>query len=204
MVADTLTISGVQDNGLLYHSGINNSSSNLALYAGQAGNIDVTANKITISDGGAINTSAMNAGGGHISINARELIYLSDQGRITTSVNSGVKDGGNINITNPQFTVLNQGKITAQAHEGRGGNIHIAAEQFIKSQESLINASSKLGLDGDVQIDSPTVDLNAMLVLLPGAYVQEAQLKNCTSEEIDNPSTFKIELAPDRVVPFGN
>ncbi|HAI70428.1 MAG TPA: hypothetical protein DCM38_13455 [Gammaproteobacteria bacterium] len=37
---------------------------------------------------------------------------------------------------------------------GDGGNIRIVAKQFIKSPESLISYSSKLGLDGEININS--------------------------------------------------
>jgi tRNA A-37 threonylcarbamoyl transferase component Bud32 len=188
---------GWQNNGLLYRSGINNSSSNPAPYAGQAGNIDITANQMTISDGGAINTSAINASGGNITINVREMIYLREQGHITTNVHSGSDDGGNINITNPRFILLNQGQITAQADTGHGGNIRIVAEQFIKSYESLISASSRLGLDGEVQIDSPAVDLDAMLVVLSGNPIEAKFPKGCghvrTLEELN---TFRAYYHP--------
>jgi hypothetical protein len=66
----------------------------------------------------------------------------------------------------------------------------------------LISASSRVGLDGELKIDSPTVDLDAMLVVLPGAYVEQAQLKTCTTDDIENPSTFKINLSRDIVIPL--
>ncbi|HIE02106.1 MAG TPA: hypothetical protein EYP59_17785 [Thiotrichaceae bacterium] len=110
---------------------------------------------------------------------------------ITTRVNGGTGDGGNINISHPQFTILNKGQMKAQADAGQGGNICIVAKQFIKSPESLISASSKLGLDGEININSPTVDMKAFLVVLPGGFV-EAQLRKCTTKEIENPSTFKF------------
>jgi large exoprotein involved in heme utilization and adhesion len=122
------------------------------------------------------------------------MIYLREQGRITTSVHSGIEDGGNMDITNPRFILLNQGQITAQAEAGQGGNIRIIAEQFISSPDSLVSASSRLGLDGNVQINSPAVDLDAMLVVLPGGHI-EAQLKTCNiAEELDNPTyTFRVK-----------
>ncbi|MDM8558600.1 filamentous hemagglutinin N-terminal domain-containing protein [Candidatus Parabeggiatoa sp. HSG14] len=201
IVADTINVSGWQGE---HHSEINNSSASLESYAGLAGNIDVTANKITISDSGTINSSAINAGGGNITINAKDIVYLSDQGSITTSVQSGIGDGGNINIVNPRFTVLNQAYTVAQADEGHGGNIHLKSEKFITSPDSLISASSRLGIDGEVKIDSPTIDMNAFLVVLPAGFV-EAQLRKCTIEEIENPSTFKVNLTHDRrkELPFG-
>jgi filamentous hemagglutinin family protein len=172
-----------------------------SIATGNAGDIFIQANNIQVMDGGNINTSAEHALGGNISLIVPDLLYLQE-GVITTSVHGGIGDGGNISISHPQFTILNKGQIKAQADEGHGGNIRIKADQFIKSPESLISASSRLGLDGELKIDSPTVDLDAMLVVLPGGYVEQAQLKTCTTEDIDNPSTFKIGLSRERKVPF--
>ncbi|OQY49271.1 MAG: hypothetical protein B6247_23990, partial [Candidatus Parabeggiatoa sp. nov. 2] len=90
---------------------------------------------------------------------------------INTSVRGGTGDGGNITIESPQFLVLNQGHIKAQAYEGRGGNIQITSEQLIASPCSQISASSKLGIDGEVEIDAPEVNLDDFLVVLPGSFV---------------------------------
>ncbi|EDN68545.1 hypothetical protein BGP_2091 [Beggiatoa sp. PS] len=51
-----------------------------------------------------------------------------------------------------------------------------------------------MGIDGNVQIDSPAVDMDAMLVVLPGGHI-EAQLKTCNiAEELDNPTyTFQVK-----------
>ncbi len=182
-------------------SGIYGSSESTADNAGIAGNITLNANAIIIK-GGFISTSTQNAGGGNITINTSNLLY-SQKGKITTSVHGGSGDGGNITITNPTFVVLNQGQIIAQADAGRGGNIRIQSDPFIKSPCSQISASSRLGIDGEVQIESPDVDMNAFMVILPGGYVEAAKLKRCTREEIENPSTFKIDLSRDRRVPFG-
>ncbi|MDM8566665.1 filamentous hemagglutinin N-terminal domain-containing protein [Candidatus Halobeggiatoa sp. HSG11] len=171
VIADTIKISGWQDSIPLYRSGINNSSTSLDPHAGLAGNINIAANKIIISDGGAINSSAMNAIGGNIVVNTKDMIYLLDQGSIITSVQSGIGDGGNINIFNPQFILLNQGKIAAQADAGHGGNIRITTDHLITSTDSLISASSKLGIDGNVSIDSPAINMEGFLVVLPGNFV---------------------------------
>jgi len=176
VIADTITMSGWQDNGILYRSGIDNSSTNSESYAGQAGNIQVTANKITINDGGAINTSAISAGGGNININIKDRLHLSKQGRITTSVESGEGSGGNITIEEPQFIILNRGQIKAQADEGHGGNIRIVAEQLIKSSDSLIDASSRLGVDGNVTVDSPEESVSDSLVILSGDRIDAAAM----------------------------
>jgi len=166
---------------------------------GNAGEITVQANTITLTNDSSISTSATNAAGGHIIITTRHLIYLQD-GKITTSVNGGNGDGGNIIIENPTFIVLDKGQIRANADEGRGGNIHIGSKQLVKSPCSQISASSRLGLDGDIDIESPTVNLDDFLVVLPGSddEVPTQLPKGCTAEDILNPkSTFHIRTVPE-------
>ena len=162
-----------------------------SLATGNAGDIILQANKLQIMNNGIITTSAEHSIGGNISLTIPNLLYLQD-GTITTSVHGGIGDGGNIDITNPQFTVLNQGQITAQADAGHGGNIRIVADQFITSPDSLISASSRLGLDGNVQIDSPAVDMDAMLVVLPGGHLQAQLPKKCRYKSVDDINTFYI------------
>jgi len=168
---------------------------------GDAGQIVINADTIQISNGSEISTGSISGGGGSVTLNVDKLVYLTDS-QVTTSVQEGVGNGGDLTIKGPQFVIMNNGKIIAQAYEGRGGNIHLGGKQLIKSPCSQISASSKLGIDGNVQIDSPTVDMDAFMVILPGGYV-EAQLKQCTREEIENPSTFKIDLTRKGTVPFG-
>ena len=159
---------------------------------GDAGNLQIKANEIHLSQGGEITSAAAQAVGGNLMIYTSTLLDLH-KSQITTSVYGGIGNGGNIRLENPTFVVIDKGKIIAQADEGHGGNIRIVAEQFIASPDSLVNASSRLGLDGHVDIHSPAVDLDAMLVVLPDGFV-EVQLKKCNiEEELDNPNTFTVK-----------
>ena len=187
---------------------------------GQGGNIDIGVNRLSLKDNSGIysnsegqgqaahiylqvdeslqmqnslmSTATEQADGGNIEITSRGYLDLENSA-ITTSVNAKKGNGGNITIIHPTFTILDQAQIKAQADEGHGGNIRIIAEYFIKSPDSLLSASSRLGLDGKVKIDSPAVDLNAMLVILPGGHI-ETQLTQCNiEEELDNPNTFTVK-----------
>ncbi|OQY56601.1 MAG: hypothetical protein DRR08_25225 [Candidatus Parabeggiatoa sp. nov. 2] len=188
-VTDTLTISGTKKEGF---GGITSASSDEESddEAGDAGNIVVRAGTLNLN--GSIETSADNAAGGNITVITPNLLYLRG-GEITTSVKGGKGDGGNITISHPVFVVLDKGQIKAQADAGHGGNIRIVAEQFIKSPCSLVSASSRLGLDGDVQIDSPSVDMDSFLVVLPAAFVKSNQLQPpCRSRIAEKQSRFVI------------
>jgi filamentous hemagglutinin family protein len=150
---------------------------------GDAGQITLQANHLHLQHG-SISTTATQSGGGNIFLTGSlGLLYLNN-GEITTSVAAGQGSGGDINIKNPTFVVLNQGQITAQADAGNGGNIRIVAEQFIKSYESLVSASSRLGLDGDVQIDSPDENVTEGMLALSSEPMDASRLMKTPCEQM--------------------
>ena len=167
---------------------------------GQAGTITIHASEgIHLSAHSQMTTEAVSAGGGTITIEASPLVELTDS-RITTSVQEGLGNGGDITVSKPMFVIMDNGKIIAQAYEGRGGNIRISSKELITSPDSLVSASSRLGIDGKVDIESPAVNLDDFLVVLPDGY-DEIQLqlpKGCTVEDILNPkTTFQIRTVPE-------
>jgi large exoprotein involved in heme utilization and adhesion len=158
---------------------------------GDAGRIVIKADKIQLGNNSKIITASVSGGGGSVTLKVNDLVYLNNS-QISTSVQQSVGNGGDLTISSPQFLVINDGQIIAQANEGRGGNIRLGSKQFIKSPCSEISASSKLGIDGNVQIDSPAVDMDAMLVVLPGGHLEAQLSKGCDIDDIDDLSTFYI------------
>ena len=124
--------------------------------------------------GSSITTQAVVSDGGDIKLVATDMIYL-DQSEITTSVESGVGGGGNIDI-DPEFVILNQSNILANAFGGPGGNITIVAGNFIASPDSVVDASSALGIDGTVNISSPDENVSEDLAILPDNYLDVTSL----------------------------
>jgi large exoprotein involved in heme utilization and adhesion len=168
-----------------------------AMGTGNAGNVVIQANTINLSGNGTITTSSEHATGGNITITVPNRLFLQE-GQITTSVHGGTGDGGNITIENPVFVVMNNGQIIAQANEGRGGNIRLSSKQLVKSPCSQISASSKLGIDGDVNVESPEVNMDDLLVVLPGGTRPEAKFSTrCHFEDWDDLSTFVVRIAGD-------
>lgn len=172
-VVDTLTISGQDRKG--DSSGIHATSENADTgKAGEAGNIEIKANRIVLSKGEKLDSSKLgdhistetnNAGGGDIILLTSNLLYLKT-GQITTSVKGGTGNGGNITIQAPVFVILATAKIVGQAEEGRGGNIMIQASQFVATPNSLVSASSKKGISGNVVVTSPENNLSGKLLVL--------------------------------------
>jgi len=111
--------------------------------------------KIELSNRSILSVSAVNSSensqansiaDSSILIQAPNLVYLIDS-QITISILNGFSNGGNIGI-DPEFVILNNSQILANADQGNGGNITIVADFFIPSESSLVNASSQFGLDG--------------------------------------------------------
>jgi len=112
-------------------------------------------------------------------------------------VGSGTGNGGNI-MLNPQFIVMDNGKIIAQAVQGHGGNIDIETSgiyKFPPESASPIDASSQFGISGEVDIESPDVDFSGQLLIL-SADVLDAkdQLQPpCSIKLTENKSSFIVK-----------
>jgi hypothetical protein len=123
-----------------------------------------------------VTTQAALADGGNINIQAGNLVQLVNSS-ITTSVGTGAGNGGNITI-DPQFFIVDQGRIVANAFGGRGGNINITAGVFLVSPDSVIDASSALGVNGTVSIQSPVQNLSGTLSPLPSTLLKISPLSS--------------------------
>ncbi len=142
---------------------------------GNAGNITFNvADLFQMSDSSVI-TEAVQADGGDIKINAGNMVYLGDS-VISASVGGGSDTvGGNIFI-DPEFVILNNSQIIANAFEGRGGNIRIVAGTFLADPESIVDASSEKGIDGTVEVRAPITDVTRKLKPLPKSFKSPAEL----------------------------
>jgi hypothetical protein len=161
---------------------------------GDAGQIVINADSIQLTNGSKISTGSISGGGGAITLNVDKMVFLNNS-QVSTSVQEGVGNGGDLTIKGSQFVIMNNGQIIAQANEGNGGNIRLGSKQLIKSPCSKISASSKLGVDGNVQIDSPAVDMDGFLVVLPGTPLSSEMPNPCRGiTDMDQLSTFSVNI----------
>ncbi|PYQ06434.1 MAG: hypothetical protein DMF83_12335 [Acidobacteria bacterium] len=127
----------------------------------------------------AITTASTRADGGNVSITTTGSQFYLLNGKITTSVQSGVGEGGNITIGAPghpvEFVILNGSEIRADAFGGPGGNINIFAGIFLTSN-SILSASSALGLPGTIGIQAGVTDVSSSVGQLPESVLQAATL----------------------------
>ncbi|AOX00272.1 hypothetical protein BJP34_13130 [Moorena producens PAL-8-15-08-1] len=187
---------------------------------GQAGNIEIVANSIELSNsgadtanGGGITASNFSAGGGNIVIRANQiktdrgeitatselsgggdiditsdLLFLSNQSGISTSVNDSTGGGGDIKINSDFVVVVENSNIAANAIFGPGGNIEITTKSLFLSPDSQITASSQFGVDGQINISNPELTQNLGLIPLPASIIDTGLLiaTGCSTDDEQN------------------
>ena len=143
-----------------------------------------------------INTSGELSDGGNIEINVNNMFRMTNS-VVTSSVGNPEKTdttGGNITI-DPQFVILQNSQILAQAFAGTGGNINITSNVFLADPNSLVDASSKLGISGTVDIHAPVQNVSGELVVLSQDFASAAALlaQQCAARVADGKfSTFVV------------
>jgi large exoprotein involved in heme utilization and adhesion len=178
---------------------------------GQGGNVKISATDITLQDGGRISAEAESSSAGtqtdagNITLEVGNLLHLSNDSSITTSVTGGTGKGGNITL-NSVLVVLDEGSsIIANALEGQGGNILIRIRgggALFRSPDSLIDASSEFGIEGSVVIDAPDTDIITGFAGLPANFLDAATVLTqlCAGRSGANVSSLvvrKYEVLPD-------
>jgi len=144
--------------------------------SGDAGDIAIAAARAVNLRSSTITTEAsVDADGGNISITAPSMVRLIDS-QITSSVGGGPETtGGNVFI-DPQFVILQNSQIIANAYEGTGGNIRIIADVFLMDPYSMVSASSALGVDGSVDIQAPISNVSGFIAPLGSTFVSATDL----------------------------
>lgn len=165
---------------------------------GNAGNITIKSASNVVMENSKVTTEASAASGGNIEIDASDtgMIQLINS-RVSTSVGGVAKqsNGGNITI-DPQFVVLQNSQIIAQAFAGAGGAIDIiATSAFIADPASIVDASSTLGISGTINIQSPLQNVGGELTALSQEFSSAAALlaQQCAARAADGKfSTFVV------------
>jgi hypothetical protein len=168
---------------------------------GNAGNISINSGSTFLMENSSVTTEASQASGGQITINAPDMIRLTDS-RVSTSVAGAANDsnGGNISI-DPDFVILKGSQILAQAFEGEGGDINIIAGLYLADPSSLVDASSDRGISGTVQINAPINNLSEVIARLPEslADVQTLLRAACAARMAQGATSSFVERGRDSI-----
>jgi len=148
--------------------------------SGDAGNITISAGNTYLSENSSVTTVSKQADGGNIELIAQYMAHLINSD-ISSSVNGGPDTvGGNITI-DPEYVILQNSRIMANAFEGNGGNISITAGLFMADPSSVVSASSAMGVNGEVNIHAPVTNISGSIAALQNNYSSAASLlhKSC-------------------------
>ncbi|HLF95776.1 MAG TPA: filamentous hemagglutinin N-terminal domain-containing protein, partial [Methylococcaceae bacterium] len=106
---------------------------------GDAGSITINSplakgEEVNLSGNSRISVASAFGNAGNISVFTNKWLYMLDS-LITTSAAGGLGNGGNI-LIDPQFVILNNSQIIANALQGQGGNITIITQFLLQSTNS--------------------------------------------------------------------
>ena len=145
---------------------------------GNAGNISIDAGQNFVATNSSVTTQANLASGGAIKITTTPsgMVDLTNS-TISASVRDGAGGGGSVNI-DPQFVILQNSEILAQAVQGPGGNISITTNLLLQDATSNISASSQFGVNGTVTIQSPNAPASGKIQPLRNTPLEATSLLN--------------------------
>lgn len=174
---------------------------------GDAGDINLTAlTRLEILDGAQVQTNAELSGGGNITVEVIDTIYLRDSTLIASAGGLDALDnGGNINI-DPRFLILNNASIVAQAVAGNGGQIELIAENYIADVNSFIDATSELGNDGDIRIRWIDNSIKGVIGTLSANFDAVSQISSdaCSARNLESRSSLLIQKQSERLTAPGD
>ena len=169
--------------------------------AGNAGAITLqTAGTLRVTDSN-VTTKATLASGGNIKLDADFMIHILDSTIESSVEGDATTQGGNISI-DPEFVLIQNSQIFAQANQGAGGNIDLIGDVVLIDGFSTIDASSAFGVSGTVNISSPIQNLSGTIAPLPETIIQTATLygARCAAQKGSEFSSLNVR-GRDRV-PF--
>jgi large exoprotein involved in heme utilization and adhesion len=167
---------------------------------GNAGNIAINAGQQFVMRNSSVKTEAAQASGGNIDIQALNLVQLAHS-TISASVQGGPEtSGGNITI-DPNYVILQNSQIMANAVQGTGGNIAISTGLFLPDSTSIVSASSQFGVDGTVAIQTPLSQLGGKLSPLPKNSLEATTWINSRCRALAGGQASSLVLAGRETLP---
>ena len=160
---------------------------------GKAGDITVNGGNQFAMTNSTVTTEASQSSGGAIKIttNPNGTVQLTNS-TISASVLDGTGGGGSVNI-DPQFVLLQNSQILANAVFGPGGNIFITTNLLLPDANSVISASSQFGQQGTITIQSPIAPASRIIQLSQKPLIATSLLtQRCAALAGGNFSSFTV------------
>ncbi len=175
---------------------------------GQAGNLNITANSLTLNQGTiSAETAKSDAaeGGANITLSNLDFLRMDNESLISASA-LGNANGGNVTIDSTLIVATpptgpEGSDIIANAEQGNGGQVNITTQGLFgiefrpqRTPKNDITVSSTFGLSGEFTLNSPGVDPSRGLAELPINITDASELidRRCTPGSDARQSSFTI------------
>ncbi|KAI9135338.1 S-layer family protein [Acaryochloris sp. CCMEE 5410] len=144
---------------------------------GNAGTLQIVADRIFLANQGGITASTISGNGGDIDLHISNALVMRNNSLISATAN-GPGDGGNINIDAALIVALptENSDILANATSGRGGKISITTQGLfgleVNNQPTVFSDITAISqndptLNGIVEVNNPEIDPSDSLTDLP-------------------------------------
>ncbi|MGB3640271.1 MAG: filamentous hemagglutinin N-terminal domain-containing protein, partial [Rivularia sp. (in: cyanobacteria)] len=155
-----------------------------AIGKGEAGFIDITTNKLSVSDNSQANVSSKDSQNpGYILIKALD-VNLTNQAEISATTVSGIS--GDITLEDLNSLTLNNSKISASTVNGIAGNLNISAAELIEltGKGGLSVQSTEGGIAGSVTVETSRLDIKDEARITVSSKLGQAGNLDITAENI--------------------
>ncbi|BAY81249.1 filamentous hemagglutinin-like protein [Calothrix parasitica NIES-267] len=158
--------------------------SNLVSGVGQAGNIEITSDSLSITNSGVINSSTSGKGNaGNITFNANTF-ETANGGRVTTNTNSS-GDAGTITLNIKDKITLSGSELptglfanTSPISSGKGGSINIDPRLVVIEDGAAVSVGSEgIGNAGDINLQAGTLRLDNGFITAQTASTQGGNIE---------------------------
>ena len=130
-----------------------------------AGDLNVNAGKLTLSDGAQIQSATASSGdGGNIAIKADRIELTGNSGKnfpsVITALTNGSGDGGKVNITTDNLVISDGAGISVRSIEdGNAGIISVIVRDSFLADNGRISSFSTRSFGGDIDITAGNISL---------------------------------------------
>ena len=173
---------------------------------GEGGDVNITTGSLSLTNGGAINTSTRWQGNaGRVTINARDSVHISGTAPIRPDLGSGITtsaesqavgSAGDVSITTGSLTVADQGTITTAAGgQGDAGSITVSADTVGLSRGGrLVSTTSSNSRAGDITLNTPDLQLAGATTGLFTETTSAGEAGDLTIQPGSNGQTLRVNL----------
>lgn len=160
---------------------------------GNAGDIFLVANRLSLAGGSVIETRSEESAGGNVDIRVVDFIGILESTIQTDSQGALPENPGGDIFIDPELLLFRNATINANADGGNGGNIQIIGKKILLDTATRITASSNRGIDGDITIDGVINDVTGTEVEdVAFSDVTGLLAQKCSAAELTDRSSFVV------------